>query len=130
MFLWLLLSGFLVSVTCALIVIFIFRSSLSKTLVRVVGEELAGSWKKFIQFALFVVGISGGVKPWNMERYLSQAGQDTKPLILTQERWVLELYMVVIDTIVAMSWMLFVYFLFSLITIGIIRIFEMKSGKQ
>lgn len=129
MFFGLLFSSFLVSVFFALLTVYIFRGSLKKTLTRVVGEGLADSWKKFIQFALFVVGISGGVKPWNMERYLIQPDSGAKQLVLTNERWVLEIYMVIIDTLQAMAWMLFVYFIFALITIGIIRIFEMKAGK-
>ncbi len=130
MFLWLLLTSFVVAVLCALLTIYIFRTALVKTLTRIVGEDLALSWKKFIQFALFVVGVSGGIRVWDLEKYLPAATPDSRPVVLTNERWVLELYSVVINTVQSMAWMLFVFFLFTLVTIGILRIFEMKSEKK
>jgi len=130
MFLWLLLSSLCVSVAFALAAILIFRTPIEKTLTRIAGAELALSWKKFIQFALFVVGVSGGIRVWNLEKYLPPITPDSKPVVLTSERWVLELYGVMIETLQSMAWMLFIFFLFTLITIGILRIFEMKAEKK
>ncbi|MEJ2764836.1 hypothetical protein VV869_12840 [Photobacterium sp. MCCC 1A19761] len=66
-------------------------------------------------FAAYVVGISGGVRIYQLERYISAPHKDTQILELTAERWTLEVYRTIIETLQAIAWMYLVVFIFALI---------------
>lgn len=63
-----------------------------------------------MKFAAFVVGISGGVRMHQLERYISASHKDAQVLVLNAERWTLELYRTVIETLQSIAWM---YLIFS-----------------
>jgi glycosyltransferase involved in cell wall biosynthesis len=50
-------------------------------------------------FAIFVVGVSSGVRVWELERYITPMQPDAvEGLVLTTERWILEVYRTIIGT--------------------------------
>ena len=81
-------------------------------------------------FATCVVGVAGGVRVRQMERYLNPAEGKTDALVLTNERWVLELYSTVIGSLSAITWMLLVFFVFALIAYVVVRAFEGRRGER
>jgi hypothetical protein len=130
MFITLLIVTFLVAALTAFIVASIFRSTIGKILNRIISEDLGIAWKKYILFALYVVGISGGVRIWQLEKYVVPAGESKTPAVLTTDRWVLEIYRTVIESLQSMAWMLLVFFLIALIAYVVVRGFELKHGKS
>lgn len=75
-------------------------------------------------------GISGGVRIYQLERYVSAPHKDTQVLELTAERWTLEVYRTIIETLQAIAWMYLVVFIFALIAYVIIRGFELKHSAK
>ena len=79
-----------------------------------------------------VVGVSAGVRINDLERYITppQWVRDAQIIQLTNERWALELYRTIIETLQGLAWMLLVFFAFALIAYVIVRIAEMKKGSS
>ncbi|MDX1739723.1 MAG: hypothetical protein R3178_00455 [Rhodothermales bacterium] len=130
MFIWLLIVTFVIAIVVSYIVARIFRHPIERILNRIVAEELGAAWEKYITFAIYVVGVSGGVRVYQLERYLVPDAPDAEPLLLTGERWTLEVYRTIIETLQSVAWMLLVFFLFALIAFVVIRGFELKHGKK
>jgi len=85
-----------------------------------------------MKFAIYVVGVSKGVRVWELERYITPARFDEKARVLelTQERWVLEIYRTIIETLQGIAWLLLVFFVFALIAYVIVRVFELKHKSR
>ncbi len=81
-------------------------------------------------FALYVVGISGGVRIFSLEQYVNPADPKALPLVLTPERWTLEVYRTVIETLQSTAWMLLVAFVFLLIAYVIARGMELRAARH
>ena len=130
MFFALLVVTLLVAALVSFAVANAFSKSIFSILEKIVGTEMAAAWAKYMTFAIYVVGISGGVRIYALERYLEQPdiiGPEGKMIPnptpeLTPERWVLEVYRTIIETMQAVAWMLLVFFLFALIAYVIVRI--------
>ena len=122
----LLIVTFLIASAMSTLVVLLFTKPVNKILSRLVGEELAPTWRRYILFATYVVGISGGVRIWDIEKYISP-DHNGKIIILTQERWVIEIYRSIIETLQSIAWMLLIFFLFALVAYVIVRGFEMKK---
>ena len=138
MFFALLIVTLLVSLLVCYLVARAFENPITTILERIVGPEIAGAWAKYMKFAIYVVGVSGGVRIYDLERYLPQPESYTPEgkaipmpsLTLTPERWLLEIYRTVIETLQALAWMLLLFFLFAMIAYVIIRIWgRRKDGK-
>jgi hypothetical protein len=71
MFLTLLLVTFSVALLVAFVVARLFSAPMRRILDRVVSPDLAGAWHRYLVFALYVVGISGGVRVWSLEQYVN-----------------------------------------------------------
>lgn len=127
MFIALLVVSFAVAFVVCVIIAKIFRPPVDKILQRLVAEEIYLAWSKYILFALYVVGISGGVRVWDLERYITPRAQDNAILELTLERWVLEIYRTIIGTLQSIAWMLLVFFIFALIAYVIMKGIEMRK---
>ncbi len=121
MFISLLLVTFGVAVGCSFIVIRIFNHSVNTILSRIVADEIASAWTRYLKFAIFVVGVSGGVRIWELEKYITPRTVDADAVVLTGERWTLEIYRTVIETLQSVAWMLLIFFLFALIAYVIAR---------
>jgi ABC-type arginine transport system permease subunit len=85
---------------------------------------------KYIKFAIYVVGISSGVRIGELERYIT-APQiiDAQVLHLTRDRWVLEVYRTIIEGLQGIAWLLLVFFTVALVAFVIVRAFELKKSK-
>jgi len=129
MFISLLLVTFLVSVLACAVVTRLFRTPVATILDRLVGSDLGGAWKRYLVFAIYVVGVSGGVRVWDLEKYITGRGPDELPIVLNGERWTLELYRAVISTLQSTAWLLLVFFVFSLVAYVILRGFELRRAK-
>lgn len=79
-------------------------------------------------FATYVVGISAGVRIYDLERYISPQFQDMEILQLNAERWVLEIYRTLIACLQGIAWMYLVVFVVALLAYVIVRGFELKRG--
>lgn len=129
MFLTLLGVTFIVSFIVCFIVAKLFAKPIDSVLERIIADEIASAWTKYLQFAIYVVGISGGVEIRYLERFIRAATEDFTPPALTAERWILEIYRAVIETLQSIAFMLLVIFIFALIAYVIVRVCESRSGK-
>ena len=130
MFMSLLIITFVTAVLVSFLVARLFRKSIEAILNRIVAEALSNAWQRYITFAIYVVGVSGGVRVYELERYITSTSEERGPLILTSERWTLELYRTVIETLQSVAWLLLIFFLFALIAFVVVRGFELKHGKK
>lgn len=128
MFITLLAVTFAIALLVSFVVASIFRRPIVNILDRVVTEDLSHVWLKYLTFALYVVGVSGGVRVWDLEKYITPRTEETEIIVLNAERWVLEVYRTGIGTLQSIAWMLLVFFLFALIAYVIVRGMEAKRG--
>ena len=126
MFLTLLVVTFVIALGVSAIVIHMFGTSILKILQRIVADEMANAWHQYIKFAAYVVGVSGGVRIYQLEQYINAPHKDVEVLALTTQAWTLEIYRTVIGTLQSLAWMLLLVFIFALIAFVIVRAFELK----
>ena len=133
MFFTLLLVTFVIATIVSIGVIKFFDDPIQRILDRIVADELASAWHRYIKFAAYVVGISGGVRIYQLERYINARHKDHQVLELTSETWTLEVYRTVIGTLQSLAWVLLVVFVVALLAFVIIRIVEIwrvNSGRS
>jgi hypothetical protein len=130
MFLSLLAATLLIAAAVSMSVAAAFRKPIIRILERLVGSELAPAWGRYVFFAVVIVGVSGGVRIYQLERYLSEAPQGSAPFVLDGERWVLEVYGTIIGSLQSMAWMLLVFFLVSLVAYVLVRGFELRRERK
>jgi hypothetical protein len=128
MFIVLLILNFFIALAVSFSVVLIFKKPIGRILQRLVSEEIYKAWSRYIIFAIYVVGTSGGVRVWDLEKYLTAKTPGGTVVELTSERWVLEIYGTILDTLQACAWMLLVFFLFALIAYVIVKSMEMRKG--
>ena len=92
MFLTLLAVTFVISLLVSWIVARIFAKPIDDILQRIISDLISKAWVKYLNFAIYVVGISSGVRVWELERYMSPQGPNMQALELNRDRWVLEVY--------------------------------------
>ena len=82
-------------------------------------------------FAIYVVGISAGVRITELERYVTAPAVPRGAVIveLTTERWVVETYRTIIGTLQGLAWVLLIFFAFTLLAFVIVRVFETRHPK-
>jgi hypothetical protein len=129
MFLTLLVVTLLTAIAVSFGVAMIFRHSLKVILNRILTPELVVAWYRYITFAIYVVGVSGGVRIWELEKYITPRSQNEPTVVLNPDRWLLELYRTVIATLQSTAWMLLVVFAVALIAVVIVRGQELKHGR-
>jgi hypothetical protein len=125
MFVALLVVTFILAAVTATGVALLFSRPVNKILGRLVSEQLAPIWRRYILFAIYVVGISGGVRVWDVERYITP-DKEGKLLVLNSDRWVIEIYKTIIGTLQSVAWMLLIFFLFALVAYVVLRGFESR----
>lgn len=130
MFLTLLTITFVIALIVSFIAVRIFDKPIGNLLSRIIDDDISAAWLKYIKFAIYVVGISGGVKIWQLEKYITPQTKDGVQIILTTDRWILEIYRTIIDTLQSIAWMLLVFFIFALLAYVIVKGFELKKGKD
>jgi hypothetical protein len=107
-----------------------FDGPVRKILARLVSEELAPAWARYVRFAILVVGVSGGVRIYSLERYVTSRFPDQPIEVLNADRWVLEVYGTLIGTLQGVAWMLLVFFLVALIAYVLVRGFELRRESR
>jgi hypothetical protein len=128
MFFTLLLVTFALAIVVSFGVVKIFDKPISRIFSRIIQDAISSAWHRYVTFAAYVVGISGGVRIYQLERYVSSPHKDTQVLELTAERWTLEVYRTIIETLQAIAWMYLIVFIFALIAYVIVRGFELKHS--
>jgi hypothetical protein len=109
------------------IVSFVFTDPINKIIKRIISEDIYTAWAKYIQFAIFVVGISSGVRIWELERYMVSLNEANSAFSINFNRFFLEIYRTVLGSLQGIAWLLFVFFLVSLIAFIIIKVFSEKK---
>lgn len=133
MFLTLLVVTFLVAAFVALATAWAFRRPIQRILNRLVSEDLGDAWRRYVMFAIFVVGVSGGVRIYELQRFIEprpRVPEALPPPTLDANHWVLEVYRTVIQTLQSIAWMLLVFFLVALVAYVILRGFELKAARS
>ena len=135
MFFSLLIVTFLVAVGVSALTARAFDRSVGAILARIISDDISSGWQRFVRFAILVVGISGGVRVYDLERYISperftspEAGENV--LALTPERWTLEVYRTVIGSLQSIAWALLVFFFVALIAYVIVRWSEQRVERN
>jgi len=119
MFVTLLLATLALAAFCSFLITRLFRGPVDRTLDRIVGAEFGAALKRYLTFAIYVVGISGGVRVWDLEKYITPDPEN--PIVLNADRWILELFRTLVGTLQGVAWMLLVFFLFALVAYVIVR---------
>jgi uncharacterized membrane protein len=131
MFLTLLLTTFAIATAVSIVVAVGFRRPVHRILVRIIGDDLSSAWSRYLMFALFVVGISSGVRVWDLEKYVTKPPlKDAEIVQLTQDRWILEIYRTVIGTLQGLAWVLLVFFVIALFAFVLVRLFELRRTRS
>ena len=128
MFITLLIITFVIALVVSSIVVLIFAGPINAILARIISDQISRAWSKYLKFAIYVTGISSGVRIWELEKYITEPRfEGSKIIKLNAERWVLELYRTIIGTLQGIAWMLLVFFVFALVAYVIVRAFELKK---
>ena len=112
------------------LVVLVFRRPVRAILARLIQEELSGAWWRFMAFAMLVVGVSGGVRVWDLEKYITPRPEETDAIVLNAERWTLEIYRTVIGSMQSLAWLLLVFFVFALVAYVVTRGMEMLHERR
>jgi hypothetical protein len=129
MIITLLVVTFIVAFAVASIVVLFFTKPIEGILSRIIPDEISLAWSRYLKFAIYVVGIGGGVRVWSFEKYLTLQEPYKEIVPLTSDRWVLEIYETVIGTLQSTVMLLLVFFVFALIALVIVRAFELRKAK-
>jgi hypothetical protein len=130
MFLTLLLVTFVISAAVSAIVVITFAKPIDDILRRIISDAISHAWVKYVKFAIYVVGISSGVRIWELEKYINPPQiRDSQVLALTRDRWVLEVYRTIIESLQGLAWLLLVFFAVALLAFVIVRVFELKKAR-
>jgi len=128
MFITLLIVTFVIALVVSSVVVLIFAKPINAILARIISDQISRAWSKYLKFAIYVTGISSGVRIWELEKYITEPRfEGSKIITLNAERWVLELYRTIIGTLQGIAWMLLVFFVFALVAYVIVRAFELKK---
>lgn len=126
MFAWLLIVTLAVSAAVCFLINKAFEGPIAKIMVRLVADDLASAWRRYVAFAIYVVGVSGGVRIHELDRYITPQDTTRQIIELNMERWILEVYRTIIGTMQGVAWMLLVFFVFALIAYVVLRGFELR----
>jgi hypothetical protein len=129
MFLTLLVVTFLIAVVTSLAVAWLFDKPIGQILSRLVSPELSNAWHRYLKFAVFVVGVSSGVRVWELEKYITPRPNNAEVVVLNADRWTLEVYRTIIESLQGVAWMLLVFFLVALVAYVVLRGMELRHGK-
>lgn len=132
MFLTLLLVTLVVAAAVSALAARAFSAPIERILNRIIADDISIAWLRYMKFAIFVVGVSAGVRIYELEKYITPRAYNPGEQIieLNLERWVLELYRTVIETLQGIAWMLLVFFVCALIAYVIVRLSELKRGSS
>jgi hypothetical protein len=128
MFITLLVVTFAIALLVAATVARFFAAPIRRILGHIVADDISYAWSKYIWFAILVVGVSSGVRIWELERYITPMSPDRLDvLVLNRDRWVLEVYRTIIGSLQGIAWLLLVFFVFALVAYVIVRVGEGRA---
>ncbi len=131
MFITLLAVIFVISLSVSLIVVAFFGRPIESILQRIISDEISKAWVKYLRFAIIVVGVSSGVRIWELEKYITpRLAGEVSVIELTRDRWVLEVYRTVIGSLQGIAWLLLVFFIFAMIAFVFVRVSELRRQKE
>ena len=120
---------FLISLLVSFVVVRLFTRPIDKILRKIIADEISDAWVKYTRFGLFVVGISSGVRIYDLERYITRPPIPNAEIItLTGERWVLEVYRTIISVLQGLAGVLLIFFIVALMAFVIVRAIELRRG--
>jgi hypothetical protein len=128
MIIGLLVVTLLAAVGVSVLAAVIFARPIRRIMHRIIPEDISVSWVRYLLFAVFVVGVGGGVNVRHLERYITPRS-DGEVLALTGERWLLELYSTAIGALGAITWMLLLFFGFALVAYVFVRAAELRRAE-
>ena len=128
MFYALLLVTLTVALTTSLLAAHFFSDAVLKILRSILGPELADAWRKYMSFAIVVVGVSGGVNMWEIQKYLQNGREQT--MELNGPRWTIEIYRTAIDTLSQISWVMLLFFLCAMLAYVIMRVADSNGRRK
>jgi hypothetical protein len=134
MFVTLLIVTFVVALGVSGLVVLVFSKPVGRILQRIVTDDISSAWLTYMKFAMLVVGVSGGVRIFELERYITPESPGCKNggqiLTLSPERWILELYRTVIGSLESIAWLLLVFFVVALLAYVIVRLAELRRSNS
>lgn len=132
MFLTLLAVTLLLSACVSWLASRAFSHPIGAILERIIADNISGAWLKYMKFAILVVGVSSGVRIAELERYITEpqwiAADRARIIALTPERWLLEVYRTIIETLQGVAWLLLVFFVVALLAYVVVRLSELKRS--
>lgn len=132
MFIMLLLVTFFLAFAVSFLVAKLFANPLESILNRIIDDPISIAWVRYMKFAILVVGVSAGVRIYELEKYITppQYNDKLKIVPLNMERWILEVYRTIIESLQGIAWMLLVFFVAALIAYVVVRLGELKRHKN
>ncbi|GHD79709.1 hypothetical protein ACFSQE_10735 [Vogesella fluminis] len=128
MFYAILLVTLAVALVTSILVVRFFNEAVRKILSRIVGDDLAEAWRKYMSFAIVVVGVSGGVRIWDLEKFVPNGRESA--LELNGVRWTIQIYRTVIDTLSQIAWVMLLFFLCTMVAYVIMRAVEARNSER
>jgi hypothetical protein len=129
MFIGLLVATLGVALALSTLAVLVFVRPVRRILRQIVAEDISSAWVRYLVFAMYVVGVAGGVNVRRLERYITSPTADAEVLALTRERWIIELYSSGIGALAAITWMLLVFFVVALVAYVVVRVLHRKPGE-
>jgi hypothetical protein len=131
MFITLLVVTFFIALTVSGATAKFFALPVRKILSQIVSEDISAAWSKYIWFSILVVGVSRGVRVWELERFITPLdGLRPDALTLTRDRWVLEVYRTIIGSLQGIAWLLLVFFVAALLAYVVVRVGEGRARRR
>ncbi len=120
--------SFAAAVAIAACVVALFSQSIDEAVSRVVPEELAAAWRRYVKFALFTVTLVGGMRLSDLAVFVIQRTAASPPVTAAQS--LLEVFRAVAGSLVAASSLLLVIFVATLAIDASIRVFWFQREKS
>jgi hypothetical protein len=126
----LLVTTFVIAFAVASLVTFIFSRPIDRILRLIVAGDLSSAWARYRRFAIYVMGIGGGVRVWDLEKYLTRVDPYTSVVALTGDRWLLEIYQTIIGSLQASAGVLLVFFVLALLAVVVVRLIDARQSER
>nr|MBN2276523.1 hypothetical protein [candidate division Zixibacteria bacterium] len=128
MFITLLAVTFVIALLVSFVVARLFKKPLEKIMARIITDDISSAWVRYLNYAIYVIGISSGVRVWQLKQYIEPivTAKDSEAVVITLDynHWVLEVYQTIIGTLQGIAWLLLVFFVFALIAYVIVKVFK------
>lgn len=99
-----------------------------KILQRFVPVDIVRAWMSCIRFVLIVVGVSGGVRLYELANHLNPRTAEMSLSAMTGNHWLFELYGTAVGTLQSIVWVLLGLLFAALIGYAVVRVPEVWRG--